>query len=336
MQEAVDAHDALGSVKAVSDRLGIPYRTAQTRLRRAREENVTPSGFAADPLPDDDPPVEALIERRQAEFARRKARKDAAKLRRVRVKVAGPFGICHWGDPHVDDPGCDIDDIKRHISVINATEGLMAANVGDMSNNWVGRLQRLYAQQETTKKQAWKLVEWMVGAVPWLYLIAGNHDCWSGDDDPIRWMRQTAEGSGYTAHGARLELNLPNGRRVRINARHDFRGNSQYNTVHGPAKAAKFGMRDHILTCGHLHISGYMPIKCPATGLISHCMRVAGFKVYDSYADELGAPDHRFGSSMTTIINPDRDEDDADMVHVYHDVEEAAEYLTWLRGRKVA
>lgn len=333
MQEAVDTRDKLGSIKGAAERLGLPYRTMQQRLRRAREEDITPTGMEIEPLPAEDAPLHQIIERRRAEYDRRRANRLASKLQRVKVKTRGPIAVCHLGDPHLDDPGCDIADVERHIEVINRTEGMFGASIGDYQNNWVGRLAHLYGAQETSRKQAWKLVEWFVGSVPWLYLIGGNHDYWAGDGDPIIWMQKQSQCNEYRAHGARLALDLPGGREVRINARHDFRGHSQWNKAHGPSKAVQMGMRDHIAIAGHLHISAYQPVKCPMSGLISHCIRVASFKRYDSFGEQIGAVDHHFSPSVTTVIQPARTDDDPDMIHVFYDVAEAAKYLAWLRSK---
>jgi hypothetical protein len=209
---------------------------------------------------------------------------------------------------------------------------LFGANVGDNNNNWVGRLAQLFGNQETTAAEAWMLVEWVVKSTPWLYLLAGNHGVWSGAGDPLHWMISHA--GVFAEWGARLELNFPNGKRVRINARHDFRGTSMWNPAHGPMKAIQSGWRDHILTCGHLHTSAHGVLKDPSTGLISHALRVAGYKRHDSYAHQLGLPNGNVSPSFTTIIDPRYADDDPRLIQTIFDTETAAGYLTFLRGRK--
>ena len=51
------------------------------------------------------------------------------------------------------------------------------------------------------------------------------------------------------------------------------------------------GWRDHVLTAGHTHVSGYQVLKDPSTGLISHAIRIASYKEMDRYAEEKGLPD---------------------------------------------
>lgn len=286
-----------------------------------------------DDLPDGEAPVDELIARRKQEFRRHSEAQDARHLQSIKIKIDGPIAIAHLGDPHVDDPGTDIEALERHLTVINKTEGMFGANVGDLQNNWVGRLARLYGEQSTSAKEAWRLTEWLVGACDWLYLLAGNHDCWSGAGDPVQWIARQ-NGVPYEAWGARLNLEFPNGRAVRINARHDFAGHSMWNTAHGPAKAIQMGWRDHILTCGHKHTSGYQILKDPATGLISHALRVAGYKIHDRYARELGLPNQNISPASVTIIDPSRADDDARLITTIHDVDMAADFLTFLRRKR--
>jgi len=318
--------------------LGLPRSTFQHRLTSARIMGeaalsaAVEKPFEIPTLPGELPTASELIERRKSEFERKDASEQARVLIPVRVKIDGPIGIAHFGDPHVDDPGTNIALLQRHVEIVNATEGMFGANVGDMQNNWVGRLARLYGEQATSAAEAWVLVEWLVTSVQWLYILGGNHDLWSGVGDPLKWILRSQQGI-YENHGARLELQFPNKKLVRVNARHDFSGHSMWNVVHGPAKAIQMGWRDHILTCGHKHVSGYQVLKCPATALISHAIRVAGYKIHDRYAKELGLPNQNIFPAAVTIIDPQYEDNDPRLVTTLFDVEEGAEYLTWKRAR---
>jgi hypothetical protein len=602
--------------------------------------------FSVAELPSHHKTLDELFDQRKREFARKDAAMAARRLVPVRVTVSGPYGIAHFGDPHVDDPGTDLALLERHVSAVSKTYGLFAGNIGDMHNNWVGKLIRLYAKQETTAKESWMLVEWLMRAMPWLYVVMGNHDChdasteafvrgrgwcrhdeikdedlvlgfnrktgnvewqpilkkvarwhdgsmvkidaqpvsfnvtpnhrvltkargsdewkyeaaadmtgrrsimvagsyhgnctmsedevrlaawiatdghasdrgyvtiyqkdvtaisallgrmgiehavsyrerktaindrhyetvqgevrlsaqasrsvahlvskvgfpdwvwemndtqfvafaetlveadgswgkaksgyisdkakpgwldalqglfamhgwsawiknvpgraerrlnftagrkeidlavsevrqdghytgtvwclttplgnflvrrdgkshfsgncWSGDGDPLEYMLRNAPGVNGK-YGVRINLESPNGTAVRVNARHDFHGHSMWNTVHGPVKAAKMGWRDHILICGHKHTSGYAIEKDPATGLISHVLRVASYKTHDDYAEELGLPNQCAFPSCVTIIDPDEPDDSVRRVTFFPDVEFGADYLTWLRAKR--
>ena len=99
------------------------------------------------------------------------------------------------------------------MNIINNTKGMFAGNLGDIQNNWVGRLSFLYGQQSTTAKESWRLTEHFVNRVYWLYLVAGNHDVWSGDGDPLDFIMRDHKGV-YEKWGARLNLRFPNGKEV--------------------------------------------------------------------------------------------------------------------------
>jgi hypothetical protein len=138
----------------------------------------------------------------------------------------------------------------------------------------------------------------------------------------------------YESSGVRLGLNLPNGRQIRLNARHDFRGSSMWNTAHGISKAAQMGWRDHILTAGHTHVSGANIVVDPMSGLITHCIRVGSYKRLDRFADERGLPNQTFTVCPVIIVRPQYADDDNRLLQLFLEPGTAAEFLTWLRKRK--
>lgn len=326
-----------GLVKPTAREIGVSRATTRHRLRLARDRgllHVSDSPALHIPtLPDEARPIDQLLKDRKDAFARRKAARDARKLIAIAVKIPGPIGICHLGDPHVDDQGCDIQQLEHDTDLIRETEGMFAATVGDLTNNWTGRLGHLWNAQSITEQEAWRICEWLIGRTPWLYIVGGNHDLWLGDSSPLNWI--IGQRGNFGKSNVRINLGFPNGRKVRVNARHDFTGNSMWNPAHGPSKAAQMGWRDHILVCGHRHVSGYGVLKDPATGLISHCIRVASYKIYDDYAVQKNFPDQNISPNCTTIINPDSPTEKG-LVQVFWDIDEAAAYLTWKRRRAAA
>lgn len=325
-----------GSLTAAAALLGIARSTLRGRLASLgldRDGKPLDAGFEVSKPLDGEPTASEIIARRVAEFGKRDAAHKSAKLIQVKIKKSGPIGIAHFGDPHVDDNGCDWPKLNADVATVKATEGMFGGNVGDLQNNWIGRLARLYGNQSTSAQESWRLVEWLCKEIPWLYLIGGNHDGWSGNGDPLHWIMRQAEGV-FQYHGARLNLNFPNGRAVRINARHDFTGHSMWNPAHGPMKAAQGGWRDHILTCGHKHTSFVAgPMKDPSSGLLTWAIRCGGYKVHDEYAAEKGLPDQNAFAACVTIIDPQFGDDDPRLVTVIPDVQEGAEFLAWKRQR---
>ena len=288
------------------------------------------SPFKVGEIEPDMIPINDLIDHRLKLYEQKKTHRESKTLVDIDINVTGPIGIAHFGDPHVDDDGTDLSQIIHYTDLINGTEGMFAGNLGDIQNNWIGRLAALYGQQSTSAKESWRLTEYFVNKLDWIYLVAGNHDVWSGDGDPLDFIMRDHKGL-YEKWGARMNLRFPNGKEIRINARHTFKGNSMWNTAHGVAKAAQMGWKDHILTCGHTHVSGYQVLKDPASGLISHALQVASFKIMDSYADKLGLDDKNIFNCPVTIIDPRYADDDNRLITTLFNPIIACEYLKFLR-----
>ena len=286
--------------------------------------------FTISNVPIEELGIEDVIDFRQQKYNVKEKAYRLKKLIRVDINIGGPIGICHFGDPHVDDDGTSLAEVFGLCDIINSTDGMFAGNLGDVQNNWVGRLSHLYGQQSTTAKESWMLTEHFINKLPWIYLIAGNHDLWTGDGDPIEFIMREHPGM-YQAHGARMNLVFPNGKEVRINARHTFKGNSIWNTAHGVARAAQTGWRDHVLTCGHIHTSGYQVLKDPSSGLISHAIQVASFKNMDKFAEKMGLDDKNIFNAPVTIIDPRYDDDDTRLITTIFSPEKAAGYLNYIR-----
>ena len=338
--------EANGIRALVAAKFKMNERTLLMRLRKMKDKGyvipestyqpgrqvVDKGDYEFTPLPDDDVPIEELIAQRKRKFQHKREHEEASKLIPIKVKMDGAIGILHFGDPHVDDDGCDIEAIERHTDLVNRTEGLFAANVGDTTNNWCGRLARLYADQTTSAAQAWKIAEWFINRCNWLYMIGGNHDLWSGSGDPLRWIAKQQDAL-YKSSEARLALRFPNGLEVRVNARHDHSGSSIWNPAHGPMKAALMGTRDHLYVAGHKHESAYSVLKDAISGITMHACKVASYKIYDRYAKERGFRDNCLSPCALTTINPALPADHPDLVKVWWDPEEGADYLTFLRRR---
>ena len=286
--------------------------------------------FEVEDLPTGNLPIGELINDRINKYRIKNDYVAKTDLIKVKINVDGPIGIAHFGDPHVDDDGTDLEMLLNHSKIVNDTDGMFAGNVGDIQNNWVGRISHLYSQQSTSAADSWRLAEHFVSSVSWLYLVGGNHDVWSGSGDPLEWI-MSHQGGVFKNWGVRLNLVFPNKKEVRINCRHDFKGHSMWNTVHGASKAIQMGWRDHVLTCGHTHVSGYQVLKDPSSGLISHALRIGSYKIHDRYAIEKGLPDQNIFNCPVTIIDPQYADDDPRLITTIFDPFEAADYLTYKR-----
>ena len=283
-------------------------------------------------LPDRDLPTPRLLDIMEEAQG---YREEAAKARRIipiGIAVPGPVGIHVFGDPHIDDPDCDIRQLRADVALVRRTEGMYALCIGDDRNNWVGRLGSLYANQNVSAANARRLVEWFVRSLTgrWIVHIGGNHDLWSGADDPLDWLARQA-GSAYEPWEARLELSFPEGQPLLVTAKHKWAGKSIYNPVHGITRGVLFGERCHVAIGGHEHVSGRGTIRDEISGIITEAVQVASYKGRDDFARKIGARDNHVSCSATIIIDPESTEANA-RVLVMHNAEKAARYLRWERS----
>lgn len=286
-------------------------------------------------FPDEDIPIEQIIDLQAERFTKRMASHEAHTWFPVKIRDQLPIGIMWFGDPHLDDNGCNWPELRAHVNLCRDTEGLYGANVGDTTNNWAGRLVRLYAEQDTSVKTARRLAEWFMlhSGVSWLIWILGNHDAW-GDGSAI--LAQMAKRHGtqkLICHDweARFSLKFPNGWEPRIYAAHNFKGNSIWNPMHGPMREGQIGEDADLYVCGDRHTSGEFGFENVSRGRYQRFVRVRGFKFMDDYARRGGFKEQREGCSALTIFDPDKRS-----ISVYMDVEEGAEVLTYKRQRKAA
>ncbi|MEQ1654009.1 MAG: hypothetical protein ABL897_16110, partial [Hyphomicrobium sp.] len=260
-----------GSINAAAEAAGINRCTAQALFKKAGGK--TRPGVAAKyalsfpVLPDRREPINSLLKRRAEHFGRQKAHAAAANWQQIKVADNKPFGLCLIGDPHLDDDGCNWAALSDDIAYLSRTPGLYGLNIGDTTNNWVGRLARLFGNQETSQTSARQLAEWfLTGAgIKWAAVLLGNHDEWNEGGEIIKRMCAAAP-VRIPVHewAAKLEFVFPNGAKFRVNAAHDFKGRSIYSTTHGPLREAIWHQDgSHVLAAGHIHYGGTQQVEIP-------------------------------------------------------------------------
>jgi len=331
MTDYTKAIEKYGSVLAAAKALNIPRSTLRNRIAnekiKGKSETVIPPV-----LPDSDIPTNEIIDTMCKRFEKRKAHDDAKKWMKFKVDTDKPIGICWFGDPHIDDDGCNWPLLKQHIDICKTTDGLYGANIGDTHNNWVGRLVKEYANQETSRATAFKLIEWFFkdSGVNWLIMLMGNHDSWNFGNESLGKIAQNI--CPMVDWRAQFKLAFKNGRECFIDAAHDHKGHSQWNALHGQQKASTMGGVAHVYIAGHRHNWALAQNECQETGRIYHLVRTRGYKHIDDYAVTCGFGNQQHGSSIVTVIDPKAD--DLNFVRVFADVKEGADYLTYLRNKK--
>lgn len=335
-QEAVALVATHGSIRAAARASGIPYVTLRERNKLgaggvAASKTVQSGDLEYPALPESELPAAEIIDHACKTFARHIAARDARRWFEIKVKSNKPIGVCFMGDPHIDSSGTNWPLLREHLRILKETPGLYAIGGNDLADNWVGRLVRLYADAEMSRKQTLKLCKWIMrdSGVKWLCHILGNHDAWN--DGPYLLKAAAEPFVPVEDWQARFQLAFPNGKRTRIHMAHDFPGNSMWNGLHGAQKQAMFGEEADIYACAHKHFWQLGEGENPHRGNVYHLIRSRGYKFIDSYADNKGYGSQRFGASITAIIDPEGEGPTS--IRCFPDVAEAADFLCWKRER---
>lgn len=338
--ERFRAFKTFGSLKAASEATGLSRSAVRAGVEGAKARGLdgekAESAIEFPDFPADDIPIDRLLDMAEERSQLRMTSYDAHTWFPVKVKDDKPIGILWFGDPHVDDNGCDWKLLRRHAHLCKTTDGLYGANIGDTTNNWAGRLAALYAKQEASVKTARRFAQWLMldSGIRWLLWLIGNHDQWGDGAEILALMAAKHKTQKIVCHDweARFVLQFKNGCEVRINAAHDFAGNSMWNPLHGHVKAARFGKDIDLVVAGHLHNWAISQWEMADQGSVPVMIRVKGYKTNDDYARKIGHYEQREGAAILTIIDP-RAPTKAGRVLAFADVESGVEFLKFLRQK---
>lgn len=331
--ETLAALDAAGGIQtAAAKALGISRETFVSRLRTARARNLE-----AAPVPETLPPSDLTFAERLDFIKRRnRVRIDHARAQRwqtIQIPVTGPYGLCFFGDPHLDDDFCDVEGFERDALTCAKTPALYGVNGGDSINNWVGGLARLYAEQSQSAADGWEMVEWALLhlGVKWALWLIGNHDAWNGGGRLFDKMN--AEKILMRDWGAKVVLRSPDDAEVKLWASHNFKGSSIYNELHGLKRASMIDEEADIYAGFHIHTYATAQGEIPDTGRRYTLIRARGYKEVDSHAIRHQFGTQRDGQSVVAVIEPRVGMQPR--VKAFENVAEGADYLTHLRSRRL-
>jgi len=323
LSELTGRHCTPGVMQIVLQRLGLNNYSHTKRIEIADETDIA-----------EEVPIEELIKSR-VKASKKKRNKSKSKHNKLLFLPPEPTGIVIFGDPHVDNEGCDWGTLFSHIKIIQETEGVLAACVGDMQDNWVGRLARCYADSSVTASDGWRLSEWFLSSMQWIAIVGGNHDAWAHGPgvDPMHWLTEKCGVPCYAQDEIRINLgwkDRPDLESVIWVLRHDFSGRSWYHPTHGPHKEAMLDGKCHILTAGHIHQWGVLTTE-QRHERVTHAIRVRGYKRADAYAKQKGFSEQTFGEACIVVIDPEKT--GPGRITVHWDIQEGCNYLTYLRTR---
>jgi hypothetical protein len=344
-REAWEFAKEIGSVAGAARQMDPPMarNTFAHRVERAMERfnlphpcgtTVETPFFKSHQPPSKSRTLDELLAHRRDEAARVLEHEHANQITRIELKTPGPVGFLIVGDPHIEDHGTDFILLEKHLTLVRDRQDyIFAGNIGDLQNNWIGRLERLHEKTTVNGEETWKLVEWMMKFIRWTWLRRGNHDLWCGRNDPLNWIvgRQIGDDKAW---GGRIGFQHPNGEETRLNAAHDFPGNSLYNPIHALKRELLQGFRDHIIAAGHRHSGA--DARDTVADLTVCMVRVSGYKVSDNFRQEKGFKVKPLHPSALIISDPDQPDNSPNRVWCAPSVELGIKMLDHMRAEFAA
>ena len=263
-------------------------------------------------LSDDAEPIADLLDRKAKQYTRKAKRAAQEKWLPVYVPehTGLPFGVMWFGDMHIDDDGCNVPQLRADLSLCAKTEGCYGAHIGDITNNWVGRLNSEHAKQSTSQRDARRLARHVIhdSGVQWMVWLLGNHDLWN-EGGPI--LSLIADAATHVAEwDARLEIRYGaqgaacsgTPETWRVHASHAFKGSSMWNPTHGPSRAAQLSTDADLCVAGHIHTPGTQGFEVRER--YARVVQARGYKHFAQYAKVKGYADHQNGAAVLSIFHP--------------------------------
>jgi hypothetical protein len=315
--------------KTISELTGIDKEVCRGVVNRAKKADKieNESKPVLPEIPDVDRGIDEIISARIEESKRSKAFYEASEDVEVKIREDKPYGLLFIGDPHMDNSGCDFELLKHHMEILAEVDGLYGISIGDITDNWIGRLKEMYKKTSVNGGEILKLMRWYFDNPGHLAFVMGNHDLWN---EGLVLIKQLTEGRNMLVakdSGIKMKITSDLGGSVKVNCRHNFKGHSQFNPAFGPNKAAFQGDDSDILIQGHRHCFGSTQYFNSNTGKLGHCSIVAGYKVNDSHSKQLGFGKSYQAPSMLYIIDPV----DGVVGTGWTDIDKGVDYLNFLR-----
>lgn len=333
-----------GTLKATAEALGIATSTAHAYIKRGSPEILRPAGgqfratrplYASPPvnvpaLPDGEIGIDALWSRLIEDYEHNAARRAAVSWMPIGIPTAGPIALLVFGDPHLGAHGFNAPLFLRHCEICRTVPHVYGVGVGDNSNNWVGNLARLYADQGTSRAQENRLVRWFLreSGVRFAFCTAGNHDYWNQGT-----VIQEAIADGHTFIAdweARVRLTFADGAEIKVHAAHDFPGHSMWNPGHGLVRAALMTSDADLYVAGHKHCAALQFVERPDNS-VAWIVRARGYKEDDPYAKQKGFSQNRSCAGVLVVLDPGA-VDPTGRVQVFPDVDAGIRQLIALRS----
>jgi hypothetical protein len=362
-QDFAEVYNNISGFPTLSDvahKLGLAYKTVKnkaTMLRRLAEDDaslpklVSRAGAAAEPREigaefrtietRPEPyaePIEELLKRAIGATERYDRFHDQKNCIDIRIKTPGPYGVVGLPDHHLNNIGTQLKRAFDDAYTIAQHPALYAVGIGDWLDNFiVGFLERERRKDIMSHPDSWRLLEHYVEVLaPKLVVaISGNHMDWTTSAGGVDVMKKMLEDKGlgaiYDPDQVRVRLVSPNGQAFTHLARHKYRGNSRFNSVHAiTVHILENWQGEDVVWGGHIHVAGHASIEKRWMGQsrVVHGIQLGAYKKHDSYATrEAFRPNVPFLVPMTVHV-PETGE-----TLFFDDMKRGIEVLDMLRAK---
>jgi hypothetical protein len=257
------------------------------------------------------PNPKEVLQRASKRFAAIKTLMDRRAKQVIRFD-RGPVGIVFVADNHIGNEGVDYDRMFNEAEIIAGTPNLYVMQVGDLVDNFiVGKLMKVRMGTTINIPEEWALAKWYLDLLGprLLGVCGGNHDAWTSAMSGIDQLRTTVAsirpGLLYNPDELQITIDVA-GKQWPILVRHKWQYNSVLNPTHGIERAFERNQaKPFLLGVGaHTHVSGLVR-QFNAGGRTGTAVLCGSYKIYDNYAQQLGAPTPNGSTAVTIIFHPD-------------------------------
>lgn len=260
-----------------------------------------------------DEPIEELLDRAIQHNERYASYKEQKSCIDINLKTEGSFGVVGIPDHHLNSVGTLLRRAFDDAHAIAQHPALYCVGIGDWLDNFiVGKLERERRKDIMSHSDAWRLLEHYLAilAPKMIAGISGNHMDWStgmgGVDLMKKYFQELGLGPIYDPDQVRVRLKSPSGASFTHVARHKYRGNSRFNSVHAiTVWILENWQGEDVVWGGHIHQAGHTQIEKRWMGesRVIHGVQLGSYKVIDDYAvRECFRPNQPFLTPMTVHI----------------------------------
>lgn len=335
-----DAWRQTGSISGTFELLGLSRSNRQrARIKRVLEERgCYRPAFTPVVVPDTIRTPDELIQNAIAQRKRIQAHFRAKHDSTIPIHTKQPFGVALIPDQHADNPGSNLELIFNHAKLIAKTDGLYAAELGDLIDNFIiGKLEAARREHIVTVRESWSLAEeyHKILAPKLLAAISGNHLAWTTALGGVDHLQSVLYKAGvkalYDADELYFSIQAENQRTWKYGLRHFFQGGSLWNAAHSIVRYAMSHAyrQEDVIAAGHKHVAGYNLVE--SRGKKVHCVQTGAYKDrdYDDYCRTKGFMAQHAFLCPVMIHFPETGKS-----VFMPEVEDAVPYLKYLRGRK--